>query len=80
VKAIADTGLIVGFINRTDQYHDWAVRLARDITEPLLTCEAVLAEAAFHLQSSAIVLKLVRDGMVTPALDVTLSRPKTRPG
>lgn len=71
MKAIADTGLIVGFINRTDQYHDWAVRLARDITEPLLTCEAVLAEAAFHLQSSAIVLKLVRDGMVTPALDVT---------
>jgi predicted nucleic acid-binding protein len=64
MKAIADTGLIVAFCNRGDQFHDWAVEIARSITEPLLTCEAVLAEAAFHLRSTSLVLALVEDGML----------------
>ena len=32
--------------------------------EPLLTCEAVLAETAFHLGSSALVLAFLHDGLV----------------
>ena len=69
MKAIADTGLIVAFGSRTDRHHTWAVELARGITEPLLTCEAVLAEAAFHLGSSAYVLTLLEDEMVRIAFD-----------
>jgi uncharacterized protein len=68
VKAIADTGFLVAFGNRTDQYHAWALKLAGRVTEPLLTCEAVLAETAFHLRNSAIVLAFVTDGLVRPAL------------
>jgi predicted nucleic acid-binding protein len=64
MKAIADTGLIVAFGNRTDRFHSWAVEIARSLTEPLLTCEAVLAEAAFHLRSVSYVLSLVEDGML----------------
>ena len=67
MKGIADTGFLMAFANRNDAHHDWAVALARRVTEPLLTCEAVLAEAAFHLQSSALVLDLVDDGLVTIA-------------
>jgi len=69
MKAIADTGLIVAFGNRTDRHHAWAGELARNITEPLLTCEAVLAEAAFHLGSSSYVLNLLEDEMVRIAFD-----------
>ena len=64
MKAIADTGFLVAFGNRKDLHHAWAVEIAQRITEPLLTCEAVLAETAFHLGSSALVLALLRDGMV----------------
>ena len=32
--------------------------------EPLLTCEAVLAETAFHLQSVGVVLAMVQEGLV----------------
>jgi predicted nucleic acid-binding protein len=71
VKAIADTGFLVAFANRRDQHHDWALGLASQVFEPLLTCEAVLAEAAFHLRSSAVVLAMVREGFVTPAFDVS---------
>lgn len=69
MKAIADTGLIVAFASRTDRHHEWAVQLAKSITEPLLTCEAVLAEAAFHLASSSYVLNLLEDEMVRIAFD-----------
>lgn len=68
VKAIADTGFLVAAANRRDQCHDWAATIALQITEPLLTCDAVLAEAAFHLRNSALVLAFVSDGLVRPAL------------
>lgn len=71
MKGIADTGFIVAFGNRNDRYHGWAVEIAKGITEPLLTCEAVLAEAAFHLASSAYVLTLVRDEMFRMAFDAS---------
>jgi predicted nucleic acid-binding protein len=69
VKGIADAGFLVAFANRVDRYHDWAVGVAEQVTEPLLTCEAVLAEAAFHLGNAAVVLAMVEDGLVTPAFE-----------
>jgi predicted nucleic acid-binding protein len=69
MKGIADTGFIVAFGDRNDIHHGWALEVANRITEPLLTCEAVLSEAAFHLESSSYVLKLVRDAMLKVAFD-----------
>jgi uncharacterized protein len=69
LKGIADTGFLVAFVNRGDAHHEWALHLATRITEPLLTCEAVLAETAFHLQDSALALTMVRDGLVSLAFD-----------
>lgn len=71
MKAIADTGFVVAFLNRRDAYHDWAVGLAAQVSDPLLTCDAVLAEAAFHLQNSAMVLKLIQDGLLFPSFNVS---------
>ena len=67
MKGIADTGFLVAFANRHDQHHDWAVSVASRVTEPLLTCEAVLAEAAFHLRDSAVVIAMVEEGLVAVA-------------
>ncbi len=69
MNGIADTGFLVAFANRTDRHHDWAVGVAERVTEPLLTCEAVLAETAFHLGSVSLVLAMVREGLVTLAFD-----------
>jgi len=71
MKAIADTGLIVAFGNEGDHHHAWAVDIAKNISEPLITCEAVLAEAAFHLGSSSYVLSLVRSEMLRLSFDLT---------
>ena len=66
MKAIADTGFLVAFGNRRDRFHGWALEIAQRVTEPLLTCEAVLAESAFHLGSAGLVLAMVQDGLVRP--------------
>lgn len=69
MKGIADTGFLVAFANRRDGYHDWAVDLVEQLTLPLLTCESVLSEAAFHLGDSRIVLGLLDDQLVKLAFD-----------
>jgi uncharacterized protein len=64
VKAIADTGFLVAMTSSHDEHHPWAAEVAEKIDEPLLTCEAVLAETAFHLRSSRVVLKMVETGLI----------------
>lgn len=64
MKGIADTGFLVAFANRNDAHHLWALQLAEQITDPLLTCEAVLAETAFHLNDSEMVFNMLEDGLI----------------
>lgn len=66
MTGIADTGFLVAFANRQDQHHAWAVDVASQIDRTLLTCDAVLAETAFHLGNASLVLAMVRDGLVSP--------------
>jgi predicted nucleic acid-binding protein len=69
VKGIADTGFLVAFVNRNDRHHEWAARLAERVTSPLLTCEAVLAETAFHLKNVALTLELLGEGLIVLGFD-----------
>lgn len=78
MKAIADTGLLVAFLNRKDTHHNWAVDIAQSVTDPLLTCEAVLAEAAFHTANAALVLDLVHTGFVRVAFDLSKHESRIR--
>jgi predicted nucleic acid-binding protein len=71
VNAIADTGLLVALARENDQYHEWAIEMAGQITWPALTCEAVLAETAYHLHSSTRVLGMLRDNVLRVAFDCT---------
>ena len=73
---IADTGFLVAFAARRDAFFPWAHALAENVHDPLLTCEAVLAETAFHLQSSALVLRLLETGLVRLAFDIESHRPR----
>jgi predicted nucleic acid-binding protein len=69
MKGIADTGFLVAFANRNDRHHEWAVEVAERVTDPLLTCEAVLAETAFHLQDTGLALAMIREGLITLAFE-----------
>lgn len=51
---VCDTGPIVAYLNRRDPYHDWAVTVMKQVRPPLLTCEAVLTEAAYFLREDGV--------------------------
>ena len=54
IKVLLDTGPLVAYLNRSDQHHLWARRCWAALHDPLSTCEAVLSEAIFVLQSERV--------------------------
>jgi uncharacterized protein len=66
---IVDTGYLVALARVEDEHHDWALGLAKGFQLPLLTCDAVLAETSFMLQTSAYVLAMLRRDVLRIALD-----------
>ncbi len=68
MSIILDTGPLVALLNRRDTYHHWAVEQWSSARPPLLTCEAVIAEACFLVRTfpggQAAVLGLVERGVV----------------
>ena len=67
---LVDTGPLVAFLNRRDRHHAWAVDQFGVLPPPLLTCEAVLSEAAYLVRDLTggpeAVLELVARGVVAP--------------
>lgn len=49
---VVDTGPLVGWINSRDQWHEWSAAALSELNPPLITCEAVIAEAAWMLARS----------------------------
>jgi predicted nucleic acid-binding protein len=76
MKGIADTGFLVAFARANDRHHEWAAAVASRVSEPLLTCEAVLAETAFHLRSVPLVLAMLDDGLIAVAFDCSEHLPR----
>lgn len=71
---LADTGPLVAYLDRSDQYHDWAKACFTRFTQPLHTCEAVIAETLFLLSRGGLspepLLKLVTRGVLQPVFSL----------
>jgi predicted nucleic acid-binding protein len=71
---LIDTGSLIAVLYRRDQFHRWAVEQISRMPAPLLTCEAVLAEAGFLAQrmlgTSRAVYEFVETGAVEIAFDL----------
>jgi uncharacterized protein len=61
MRAIADTGVIVALLARNDPCHLWAVHAFRHHS-PMLTCDAVVAEACSFFPTPVPVLTLLARG------------------
>jgi hypothetical protein len=63
VRPVADTGLLVGFLDSSDQFHDWASQCFDELRVALTTCEAVIAETEYLVPGSgALLMEMVRRG------------------
>lgn len=68
---LLDTGPLVAFLNRRDDFHEWVKEQLDDVAPPLLTCEAVIAEACYLLRDlpggGAAVLRMIeREQIASP--------------
>lgn len=70
IEMLVDTGPLVAYLDRSDQDHVWAKDHFKRLTRPVLTCEAVVAEALFLLHRGGInpeaLLNLISRGLVVP--------------
>ena len=71
---LLDTGPLVAFLNRADRFHEWAITTWERISPPMLTCEAVLAEACFLVRNlpggSQAVIELLHRDVITIDFDL----------
>jgi predicted nucleic acid-binding protein len=51
-KIIIDSGPIVAFLNKKDNYHEWALSQFSLLTPPFFTCESVISEVCFLLRNT----------------------------
>ncbi len=68
-NVIVDTGPIISSLDADEAHHDWTLARLEELRPPLLTCEAVLTEAAFLLArvraDPSLVTTLVTRGFLT---------------
>ena len=53
---ICDTGPLLAYLNRNDPLHAWSTAIMKQIRPPLLSCEAVLTEAAYFLREDGVAI------------------------
>jgi predicted nucleic acid-binding protein len=61
VKKIADTGLLLAALDKSDPFHEWGLE-AFSTNAPFITCDAVLVELSYHLNDAVTGMKLVERG------------------
>lgn len=75
MSPVADTGLLVGFLDASDQYHDWAVARMEELRTALTTCEAVVTETEYlAMGSGPLLMEMVR----RPVIWCPCCRPRLR--
>jgi len=71
MRAIVDTGPLVAFFDRSEQYHAWVAERIEELNAPLLVCEPVLTEAIYLLarfpKAQDALFGLLRNGALAVA-------------
>lgn len=72
---LLDTGPLVAYLDAAQASHEWTVEQFATLSEPVVTCEAVITEACFLLRRRKEALQKIadylRDGIIR--LDFALS-------
>jgi predicted nucleic acid-binding protein len=73
-QVILDTGPLVALLNSRDRYHEWAKAMWAEIEPPLITCEAVIAEACFIMSKlrpgSSVIVELIGRAAIAPSFSL----------
>jgi predicted nucleic acid-binding protein len=71
---LIDSGPLVAFLDRSDQYHEWAVEQFSQLSAAPVTCEGAITEATHLLSDASVqswgVLELVRRKIISVQFDL----------
>ncbi|HCN75597.1 MAG TPA: pilus assembly protein, partial [Verrucomicrobiales bacterium] len=71
---LLDTGPLISFLAAGLGHHEWVVEQWKRLKPPMLTCEAVLTEAAFLLKREGVdtdsLFALLERGVIRVALEI----------
>ena len=74
-SVLVDTGPLVALLSSHDRHHAWVLEQLATMKPPLITCEAVLAEATHlvrHLpQGRAALLEMVNEGFLIIGMEIS---------
>jgi len=72
---LLDTGVIVALLDRSEQNHEKCLLSVESVTQPLVTCEAVIAESCYLLRdvagASEAILENVEKGVFQIPFSIT---------
>ena len=75
---IADTGPLVAYLDQEEEHHEWVRATLAELSEPMLTCDAVLVETAFVLNRKGLpaelAFKLLAEELVTTSFEIVQQR------
>ena len=74
MKKIADSGLLIAALDKSDTHHTWAERLLAGESPPWLVCEPVLTEVCASIGTPEPVLEMLRVGDLELAFDLAGNR------
>jgi predicted nucleic acid-binding protein len=67
-RIVIDTGPLIAYLNLNDTHHAWAIEALSSLNLPLLSCEAVIAEAYFLLRrdrlGSDAIMRLLEEEII----------------
>jgi predicted nucleic acid-binding protein len=73
-RVIVDTGPLVALLTGRDTHHAWVVQQLGDIQPPMVTCEAVLAEATYLTRAvpgaRAALIEMLGEGFLSIGMAV----------
>ncbi len=69
MPSIADAGYLIAYWSDNDVHHDWARAL--DVKTPIITCDAVVTEAAYITGATELLLEMILDGDLEVRFDIT---------
>jgi len=78
---LIDSGAIVAALRKRDEHHEWARAQLDALTQPCLTCEAVISESFFLLKSAVVgkqsLCSLLERGIIAVGFSFEMHADKT---
>ena len=74
-RVLLDTGPLVAYLNRRESVHPWALQQFRELSPPLLTCEAVITESFYLLRkvdgAQARIFEMLERGVLSIGMNLS---------